>query len=336
MEKASLEVRTSSSEKILSVENLKVSFSTADGNLNAVDGISFSLRRGEVLGLVGESGAGKSVSALALMGLLPTTVANVSGSIVFDGVQLIGKTERELRKIRGKRISMIYQDPLTSLNPVMRVGDQIGEPIVVHFGIGRHEARTKAVELMKSVKIPNAEKRALDFPHQFSGGMRQRIVIAMALACQPDILIADEPTTMLDLITQNEIIETIKTLRSKERSIIFITHDLGIVAGLCDRVAIMYAGKIVEIANVRDIYKHRLHPYADGLLKSIPRVDSVGGKLTLIPGAPPNMLHPPSGCRFHPRCPYANERCSEEEPPLQDYGDNHKAACLRIGEIKLG
>jgi oligopeptide/dipeptide ABC transporter ATP-binding protein len=336
MATGTLEVSKSSCEELLLVENLKVSFSTNDGILNAVDGVSFSLKRGEVLGLVGESGAGKSVSALAIMGLLPSGVTKVTGSIIFDGKELVGRSERRMRSIRGKRIAMIYQDPLTSLNPVMRVGNQIAEPIMVHFGKNKQVSRAEAVEIMKSVKIPNAEKRASDFPHQFSGGMRQRIVIAMALACQPDLLIADEPTTMLDLITQNEIIETIKALRNKDRSIIFITHDLGVVAGLCDRVAIMYAGKIVEIGGVREIFKSHLHPYTHGLLTSIPRVDTMGGKLSLIPGTPPNMLSPPSGCRFHPRCAYAIQSCSKDDPQLLDYGLMHKAACLRIGEINLG
>jgi oligopeptide transport system ATP-binding protein len=331
LESRTLESRNT--EKILTVENLKISFLTPNGVLTAVDKISFEVDKGEVLGIVGESGAGKTATGLAIIGLLPTGTAQVTGSIKLDGQELVGRSESYLRQIRGKRISMIYQDPLTSLNPVMRVGDQISELMMAHFKTNKKEAWSKTVDLMKSVNIPNAEKRVFDYPHQFSGGMRQRIVIAMALACEPDLLIADEPTTMLDLITQSQIIDILKEVKTGNRSIIFITHDLGVVAETCDRVIIMYAGKIMEEATVRDIFKRPLHPYTFGLLRSLPRINGSTGRLSSIPGSPPNMLNPPLGCRFHPRCQYAVEKCSKEDPKLLQFEQIRKVACIRVGEI---
>jgi oligopeptide transport system ATP-binding protein len=331
LESRTLESRNT--EKILTVENLKISFLTPNGVLTAVDKISFEVDKGEVLGIVGESGAGKTATGLAIIGLLPTGTAQVTGSIKLHGQELVGRSESYLRQIRGKRISMIYQDPLTSLNPVMRVGDQISELMMAHFKTNKKEAWSKTVDLMKSVNIPNAEKRVFDYPHQFSGGMRQRIVIAMALACEPDLLIADEPTTMLDLITQSQIIDILKEVKTGNRSIIFITHDLGVVAETCDRVIIMYAGKIMEEATVRDIFKRPLHPYTFGLLRSLPRINGSTGRLSSIPGSPPNMLNPPLGCRFHPRCQYAVEKCSKEDPKLLQFEQIRKVACIRVGEI---
>jgi oligopeptide/dipeptide ABC transporter ATP-binding protein len=318
---------------VLAVENLEISFLLQGSVLKAVDGISFSLSKGEVLGIVGESGSGKTVTALSIMGLLPK-YARVTGKISLTGTDLIGQSEEKLRRIRGARVAMIYQDPLTALNPVMRVGAQIAEAMVYHLKFHRSMAFQKAVELMKLVKIPNAEKRAMEYPHQFSGGMRQRVVIAMAIACHPDVLIADEPTTMLDLITQDEILEIVRALRGEESSIIYITHDLGVVAEICDRVVIMYAGKVVETADVRTVFKHHLHPYTHGLLKSLPKIHATENRLDVIEGTLPDLIHRPIGCIFHPRCPYAKEICSQEDPPLREFDPpGHKVACVRAEEI---
>ena len=318
--------------ELLSVKDLKVEFHTPAGILRAVDGISFSIRKGEVVGLVGESGSGKTVTALSVMGLLPS-YARISGAIRLAGKDILNSSPEEMRAVRGKAIAMIYQDPLTSLNPVLRVGDQISEGIVAHGVLPKSEADREAVRLMKTVGIPDAEQRSRDYPHQFSGGMRQRVVVAMALACHPEVLVADEPTTMLDLITQDGILDLIRQLRNETGSTIFITHDLGIVAEVCDRVIIMYAGKIVETGDVHTVFKRHRHPYTHGLLESVPRIDASTRVLKAIEGALPNMIEPPSGCAFHPRCPYADSRCSQMDPRLLETESGHRVACIRAEEI---
>ncbi len=305
-------------EVILRVRDLKTRFDTEYGTVKAVDGISFDLHRGEVLGIVGESGCGKSVTNLSLLRLVPTPPGRVSGSeISFDGRNLLDCSEEDIRLIRGGSISMIFQDPMTSLNPLLRISLQIGEALQLHHGLSRKEARVKAVELLKAIGIPDAESRADDYPHQFSGGMRQRVMIAMAISCNPAILIADEPTTALDVTIQAQILELIQGLSSKNTmSVIMITHDLGVVAGMCDTICVMYAGHIVEKAGVDELFRDPKHPYTRGLLDSIPRIDRAGkDRLYSIPGAPPNLVSLPAGCPFMPRCDRAMEICGREFPP---------------------
>jgi oligopeptide/dipeptide ABC transporter ATP-binding protein len=301
---------------VLAVEDLTVQFYLSSGIVSAVNHLSFDVKKGTNFGIVGESGSGKTVTALTIMGLVSMPPARAdSGRILFDGEDLLKKTPEEMRSIRGKRISMIYQDPMTSLNPVLRVGFQIAESIMVHDKIPRKEANAKAVSLMTAVGIPEPEKRAKAFPHQFSGGMRQRIMIAMALSTDPEVLIADEPTTALDVITQAQILALLKTLQ-KERNmtVILITHDLGIVAEFCDEVLVMYAGAGMEKGTTREIFSSPQHPYTRGLLESITRVDKDIRRLNSIPGEIPNLMSPPKGCRFHPRCQFVFQKCKTEEP----------------------
>ena len=323
---------------VLDVEDLAVTFRSEAGDVAAVRGISYQVRAGEVLGIVGESGSGKSVSSLAIMGLLPEN-ARVTGSVRFRERDLIGLSDRELSEIRGRRISMIFQDPLSALTPVYTVGDQIAEAVLAHNDVTRHAAHARAVELLTLAGIPNAARRASAFPHEFSGGMRQRVMIAMAMANQPDVIIADEPTTALDVTIQAQILDVLKTAKEATgAAVVLITHDLGVVAGFADRVAVMYAGRIVEIGDVDDVFYRPRMPYTLGLLGSIPRLD-VGRRqrLTPIDGHPPSLVHLPSGCPFWPRCPLRIEKCVEVEPallPIQGHDPSHRAACHRSDEIE--
>ncbi len=313
---------------ILTVENLETRFHTPDGTVYAVNGVSFELGEGETLGVVGESGCGKSVTVLSLMQLIPQPPGEVKGSAKFYDRDLIKLSSAEIRSVRGSQIAMIFQDPMTSLNPVLTIGRQVSEPLMLHMGMGKREAEERVIELLRLVGIPEAEKRLNNYPHQFSGGMRQRVMIAMGLACNPQILIADEPTTALDVTIQAQILDLVKRLRDEiGMSIIWITHDLGIVAGLVHRVIVMYAGFIIEEAFVKELYAHPKHPYTLGLLHSLPRLDSSEHhRLTDIPGLPPMLLEKPTGCPFAPRCPYVFDRC-QENPPLFSVGIDHRAAC---------
>ena len=318
-----------SAEPVLVVDDLNVTFATPDGPVHAVRGVSFSVDEEEVVGIVGESGSGKSVTMMAVMGLLPRT-ATVSGSVRFRGEEILGLPENELRRYRGAKLAMVFQDPLTSLNPVFTVGDQIAEAIRVHREMGRKEAMSKASRLLEVVGIPNPDQRARQYPHEFSGGMRQRAMIAMSIANDPDVLIADEPTTALDVTIQAQILEVLERAQTAARSaIVLITHDLGVVAGMADRVMVMYAGRAVELGTVDDVFLRPRHPYTLGLLESLPRVDAgEGQRLTPIAGAPPSLLHPPSGCPFHPRCRFVREMCSEVIPELRFVGGlGQRSAC---------
>jgi peptide/nickel transport system ATP-binding protein len=305
-------------EQLLEVDDLKVRFRTEDGVVRAVDGVSFGLERGKVLGIVGESGSGKSVTAMTILGLTRGVNASFEGEVKYRGENLLQKSESELRRFRGNEIAMIFQDPMTSMNPVYRVGAQISEVITTHEDVSKEVARRRAVQLLRQVGIPNPERRIDDYPHQFSGGMRQRAMIAMALANNPDILIADEPTTALDVTIQAQIIELIDKLKDEfNSSVILITHDLGVVAEVADEIAVMYAGRIVEFGSTRDIFYDPQHPYTWGLLGSIPRLDEERpDKLHSISGAPPSLINLPRGCKFRPRCPQAFDKCIEE-PSLE-------------------
>jgi peptide/nickel transport system ATP-binding protein len=315
---------------LLTVEDLRTYFFTQGTTVKAVDGISYSVNRGEVLGVVGESGSGKSVSGLSLMRLIDSPPGRiVDGRIIFDGQDLLTASESEMRSVRGNDISMIFQEPLTSLNPVYTIGNQLMEPLMLHQGLSSEAARTRAAEMLELVGVPSPVERLRNYPHQLSGGMRQRAMIAMALSCNPKLLIADEPTTALDVSIQAQILELMRELQSDlGTSMIFITHDLGVVAEVCDRVNVMYAGRIVEQADVRRLFDHPTHPYTWGLLDCLPRVEEErGARLTPIVGQPPNLAHLPSGCKFHPRCPYAWEKCQLEEPPLFDVGGGQVTRC---------
>jgi peptide/nickel transport system ATP-binding protein len=297
-------------EPLLDVKDLKVHFKTDDGIVKAVDGVSYSIQPGETLGIVGESGSGKSVSSLTVMGLTDSKYAEISGEVIFQGVDLLKLPQDEMRTIRGAKISMIFQDPMTSLHPFYRVGEQISEAIRQHQNVSKKEAFGQAVEMLGKVNIPRPEERAKQFPHEFSGGMRQRAMIAMALALNPDLLIADEPTTALDVTVQAQILDLIDRLKDEfNAAVIIITHDLGVVAEHCDNIQVMYAGKAIEFGNTDDIYYRPLHPYTWGLLRSIPRLDAEEKEpLHPIQGLPPSLIHVPSGCAFHPRCPYVMAR----------------------------
>ncbi|MEI6862493.1 MAG: ABC transporter ATP-binding protein [Verrucomicrobiota bacterium] len=322
---------------LLTVTNLRTSFHTRHGIVRAVDGVSFSLERGETLGLVGESGSGKSVTCLSLLGLLPSPPARTEdGLALFDGVDLLHCTPRELRAIRGKRISMIFQDPMTSLNPYLRVSEQLIEPLLIHENISRKEALARGLAMLEAVGINDAARRLHQHPHQFSGGMRQRVMIAMALITRPELLIADEPTTALDVTVQAQILELIKKMqRELGMAVIFVTHDLGVVAGLCDRVQVMYAGRIIETADTHTLFRAPLHPYTHALQRSIPALQPKGAELFTIPGLPPDLTCPPPGCAFAPRCSFAADRCRVEQPELREVTPGHAHACLRAqaGEI---
>ncbi|MGW2571372.1 ABC transporter ATP-binding protein [Streptomyces sp. NPDC001537] len=312
---------------LLEVRDLHVEFRTRDGVAKAVNGVDYAVDAGETLAVLGESGSGKSVTAQAVMGILDMPPGRITGGeILFQGQDLLKLKEDERRKVRGAEMAMIFQDALSSLNPVLSVGDQLGEMFVVHRGMSRKDARAKAVELMERVRIPAARERVKDYPHQFSGGMRQRIMIAMALALEPALIIADEPTTALDVTVQAQVMDLLAELqREYHMGLILITHDLGVVADVADRIAVMYAGRIVETAPVHDIYKVPAHPYTKGLLESIPRLDQKGRELYAIKGLPPNLMHIPPGCAFHPRCPMAQDVCRTDEPPLYEVNGEEPA-----------
>jgi len=315
---------------LLDVQDLVVHFATYAGVVQAVRGVSFAVGEGEVVALVGESGCGKSVTAQTIIRLIPFPPARiVRGSIVFAGRQLTTATPREMERIRGREIGIIFQDPMTSLNPTMPVGAQIEEVLARHTDLGRRERRERAAEMLATVGIPNPRRRYRQYPHQFSGGMRQRAMIATALACHPRLLIADEPTTALDVTIQAQILDLMRDLKERfKMSIILITHDLGVVAGLADRVVVMYAGKVVEAGPTREIFYHPQHPYTRGLLAAVPRLDNAGGRrLAPIPGRPPDLINPPPGCAFWPRCPYAMRICAVEEPATSWLGEARSVSC---------
>jgi oligopeptide/dipeptide ABC transporter ATP-binding protein len=318
------------SEPLLSVEDLRVQFWTSRGTIHAVNGVSFQIAPGETLGIVGESGCGKSVTSLALLGILPRAGRVVAGSATFDGRDLIGLSDRELRGIRGKDIGMIFQDPMTSLNPVLTIGRQIREPLETHLGMDRGAAEARTAELLDRVGIPSPKARLKDYPHQFSGGMRQRAMIAMALACKPRLLIADEPTTALDVTIQAQILGLLRELVSEENAaLILITHDLGVVAGTCERVNVMYGGMFMETGSATQLFARPRHPYTVGLLQSIPRLDATRrAKLQPIEGRPRDMLSAPSACPFQPRCRYEVEQSRREVPELRPIESGHSIACF--------
>ncbi len=325
------------SEPLLSVEDLHVQFWTSRGTVYAVNGISFEIAPGETLGIVGESGCGKSVTALAILGILPRNGRVPSGRAVFEGRNLLGLSDRRLRHVRGREIAIIFQDPMTSLNPVLTIGKQIREELKTHFGMRRKAAEARAVELLDRVGIPSADKRVRDYPHQFSGGMRQRAMIAMALACKPKLLIADEPTTALDVTIQAQILDLLRELVTEEQAaLILITHDLGVVAGMCERVNVMYSGLFMETGTAEQLFARPRHPYTLGLLQSVPRLDaSRREKLHPIEGQPRNMLSPPAACPFQPRCRYEVELSRQEVPELIEIEPGHRVACFNpvpIGE----
>ena len=314
---------------LLEVRDLHVEFHTRDGVAKAVNGVDCSVDEGETLAVLGESGSGKSVTAQAIMGILDTPPGKISGGeILFKGRDLLKLKGDERRRVRGQEMAMIFQDALSSLNPVLSVGAQLGEMFVVHRGMSRKDARKRAIELMDRVRIPAAKERVGNFPHQFSGGMRQRIMIAMAMALEPSLIIADEPTTALDVTVQAQVMELLAELQHELRmGLVLITHDLGVVADVADRIAVMYAGRIVETSPVHDIYKAPAHPYTKGLLRSIPRLDRKGRELYAVKGLPPNLLHIPPGCAFHPRCPQARPVCRTGIPPLYEVDEDRRSAC---------
>ena len=322
-------------QKILQVNNLKTYFFTENGVAKAVDGVDFEVYQGETLGLVGESGCGKSVTAFSIVRLLDYPGKIVEGQVIFKGSDLLKKSEDQMRKIRGKEISMIFQEPMTSLNPVFTIGFQISEVLKIHYKMGKREARERVIELLKQVGIPIPVQRFDEYPHQLSGGMRQRAMIAMALACNPSLLIADEPTTALDVTIQAQILELMKNLLKQfNSSLIMITHDLGVIAEIADRIAVMYAGKVMEHSDTRSIFFNPLHPYTFGLLTSIPRLDLELEKLESIPGMVPDCLCFPTGCKFHPRCVFATEICQREEPELTRVENNHLVRCWHVDKVR--
>ncbi|MFB6221906.1 MAG: dipeptide ABC transporter ATP-binding protein [Halolamina sp.] len=322
-------------DPLLSVENLRTEFYTEEGTVTATDGVSFDIERGEVMGLVGESGAGKSVTARSVMQLIEGTGGIVDGSVELDGDDLLQKSDAELREVRGGQLAMVFQDPLTALNPTYTVGTQIIEAITLHQDVTEEQAREQTIELLAEVGISDPESRVDDYPHEFSGGMRQRAIIAMALSCEPDLLICDEPTTALDVTIEAQILDLIADLQAEHgMSVLFITHDLGVIAQICDKVGVMYAGDIVEMAPVEELFENPAHPYTQGLLESIPRVtDPRDRTLTTIEGTMPGLVDPPDGCRFHPRCPHAEPECKAEYPEMQSVGDDHDGRCIRWDDI---
>jgi oligopeptide transport system ATP-binding protein len=316
---------------LLNVQGLETQFRTREGIVHAVNGVSFKLKEGETLGIVGESGCGKSVSVMSMLRLIPTPPGKVvAGQAIYQGKDLLQMTDEEIRHVRGSQISMVFQDPMTSFNPVLTIGRQVAEPLEIHNGLSRQEAYDRAAEMLELVGIPNAKDRLNDYPHQFSGGMRQRVMIAMALVCTPQVLIADEPTTALDVTIQAQIIELVKKLRDElGMAIIWITHDLGIVAGLADRVNVMYGGLIIEEAPVKTLYGNPQHPYTIGLLESLPRMDEIRNRrLESIDGIPPVLMENPTFCPFAPRCKFVLDHCRQEQPPLAPIDDEgHNVAC---------
>ena len=324
-------------DHVLAVDGLTIEFATQHGWVTVVDDVSFELGRGETLAIVGESGSGKSVTSLACMGLLPPSGRVKSGSVVLDGLDLVPMSNRDMENLRGERIAMVFQEPMTSLNPAFRVGDQISEVVRRHNDMSRSDARRRAVEVLDLVGIPKAEQRSRDYPHEFSGGMRQRVMIAMALACDPDVVIADEPTTALDVTIQAQVLDLLRSMRDQlGMGLLFITHDLGVVADIAHWVMVMYGGQRVETASVDEIFEQPLHPYTEGLLRSMPTTGGRGERLASIPGQPPAPWAQPEGCRFAPRCPYAVDRCRHEPPELVPVAIGRASRCLRVDEITLG
>ncbi len=320
---------------LLQVTDLHTSFRTDDGVVKAVNGVSFSVERGKTLGIVGESGSGKSVTMLTVMGLNDRRRAASTGSVLLDGQEILGIHGETLRRIRGRRMAMIFQDPMTSLNPVKRIGWQLAEAVLVHRDVTKEAARARALELLEAVGIPNAAARIDDYPHQFSGGMRQRVMIAMALVNDPEVLIADEPTTALDVTTQAQILKVMHDLQERLNiAIVMITHDLGVIAEIADDVVVMYGGRVVEHAPVDELFERPQHPYTWGLLGSLPRLHEGEERLFQIPGQPPSLLRPPSGCAFHPRCAFAMERCQSEVPELQSVADGQEFRCFLDAETR--
>ncbi|MGY5452738.1 oligopeptide ABC transporter ATP-binding protein OppD [Agarivorans sp. MS3-6] len=312
---------------LLDVKDLRVEFSTPEGSVTAVNDLTFSLNAGQTLGIVGESGSGKSQTAFALMGLLAKN-GTITGEALFNGQQVLNLPEKALNTIRAEKISMIFQDPMTSLNPYMKVGEQLKEVLRLHKGMTNREAHVEAVRMLDAVKMPEAEKRMAMYPHEFSGGMRQRVMIAMALLCRPQLLIADEPTTALDVTVQAQIMTLLNELKSEfNTAIIMITHDLGVVAGICDKVLVMYAGRTMEYGTARDVFYKPSHPYTEGLLKAIPRLDTEGAILPTIPGNPPNLLKLPQGCPFQERCHRVSDICRQQSPALSTFGSDRQRAC---------
>lgn len=322
-------------EHILEVKDLQTSFLTSFGEVKAVRGVSFFVNKGESVGIVGESGSGKSVTSLSVMQLLVGTGKIIGGSVKLNGRELVGLSPKEMRSIRGKEVAMVFQDPMTSLNPLIPVGEQVGEMLWSHDkSLSKAQREERVIDLFRMVRIPEPETRLKSFPHEFSGGMRQRVMIAMALACKPDLLIADEPTTALDVSIQDQILKLMRSIQKEMgMSIMFITHDLGVVAELCSRVLVMYGGLIMEEANIYDVFENPLHPYTMGLIASIPDINQdKSKKLQPIIGSPPDMIHPPEGCPFAPRCPYACRICLHQLPPVFSAGEGHKSRCWLLAE----
>ena len=322
-------------EHILEVKDLQTSFLTSSGEVKAVRGVSFFVNKGESVGIVGESGSGKSVTSLSVMQLLVGTGKIIGGRVKLNGRELVGLSPKEMRSVRGKEVAMIFQDPMTSLNPLIPVGEQVGEMLWSHDkSLSKAQREERVIDLFRMVRIPEPETRLKSFPHEFSGGMRQRVMIAMALACKPDLLIADEPTTALDVSIQDQILKLMRSIQKEMgMSIMFITHDLGVVAELCSRVLVMYGGLIMEEANIYDVFENPLHPYTMGLIASIPDINQdKSKKLQPIIGSPPDMIHPPEGCPFAPRCPYACRICLHQLPPVFSAGEGHKSRCWLLAE----
>ncbi len=316
------------SELLLEVRDLSVRFSTGDGIARAVDGLSFTVERGESLGVVGESGSGKSVTFMAIMGLLNRAYTEIEGEVLFNGRDLLAMSERELRQVRGDGVGMVFQDPMTSLHPLYRVGAQITEAIRAHREVSKDEAWSEAVEILRLVGIPSPAERARSYPHELSGGMRQRVMIAMSLVLKPDLLIADEPTTALDVTVQAQILELMDDLkRELNIGVVLISHSLGVIADVCQRVMVMYAGRAFELGGRDEVFLNPLHPYTWGLLESIPRISATNERLVPIEGTPPSLIHPPPGCPFHPRCPHRFAPCDSERPAFEDRGSGHREAC---------
>jgi len=331
-----MERRRMAAKEILKIENLKTYFDTWAGIVKAVDGVSLEVREGETLGLVGESGSGKSVTALSILRIVPRPGKIIDGRIIYKGENLLEKTEKGMQKIRGKEVGYIFQDPATSLNPVFSVADQLIEVIRRHQNVTKEEALKKAIELLGLVEIPDPEIKIWNFPHQLSGGMKQRIAVARALSCQPSLLLADEPTTNLDVTIQAQILQLMKNLKKKlGMSMILITHDMGVVAGVADRITVLYAGRVCESASAETIFYNPMHPYTVALLTAVPNLAMKRKKLAVIPGTIPNLIEPPSGCRFHPRCEYAKPACAETVPPLVEIAPEHFVACIRAKEIDI-
>jgi peptide/nickel transport system ATP-binding protein len=323
-------------ELLLEIEDLKTYFYTWAGVVKAVDGVSLKIKEGETLGLVGESGSGKSVTALSILRIVPSPGRIISGRILYKGENLLEKKENEMQKVRGKEIAYIFQDPATSLNPVFNIASQLVEVIRRHQNVTKQEALEKAIELFRLVEIPDPEIKIWNYPHQLSGGMKQRMAVARALSCQPNLLIADEPTTALDVTIQAQILDLLRNLKQKlGMAMILITHDMGVVAGVADRITVLYAGRVCESASTRTIFYNPLHPYTRALLEAVPSLALKREKLKVIPGAIPNLIEPPSGCRFNPRCEYAKEGvCTQTVPPLVEMEPDHYVACLRAREIE--